>query len=362
MSMTLLNQLGVIPAILIALACALILHDNVEASKRRLLMFLFGLGVLLLSALLVTMRFFPGQPFFQLSNLLAPSVLGTTALIILNMKELAFTHRKIKIAATLLGLAMVILFGLLWSSQLGVGYLILPGALIVASGWAIGRWRGWLAVALSLVSLGIIFMFSQFMSRPPNFTESPPSPVISILFLFALYVIPGLAVVMSAVLITTTLQVTRIAGEDTTLNYPRGMQLARIGFALILLIYLAYTIFWGSVWDHTNDGLFGVTVSQLSAIIASGTGMIMTSALRGRYRLAGLLFIVIMPLFLYQSFEAGWRVSYHEITERRAERIAGALDRFHERDGYYPESLEALTPRDLLILQQPVILAGEEWC
>ena len=65
---------------------------------------------------------------------------------------------------------------------------------------------------------------------------------------------------------------------------------------------------------------------------------------------------------LYQSFEAGWRVSYHEITEWRAEHIAQALEQFHAREGSYPESLGALTPRYLLFVQQPVILAGEKWC
>jgi hypothetical protein len=47
---------------------------------------------------------------------------------------------------------------------------------------------------------------------------------------------------------------------------------------------------------------------------------------------------------------------------QRAARIARALDQFKEREGYYPESLDALTPRDLLFIQQPIILAGKEWC
>jgi hypothetical protein len=140
------------------------------------------------------------------------------------------------------------------------------------------------------------------------------------------------------------------------------VRLFEFGLASILLLYLSYTIFWGSVWDHTNDGLFGVMVSSLAGLIAVGAGMAMTVTLQGKSRLGGILFTIIVPIMLYQAFQAGWRVSYHEITEGRAESIAQALERFHAREGYYPESLDALMPGDLLLIQQPVILAGEEWC
>ena len=161
MSVTFLNQLGVIPVLLITLTGLLLLRgQNAERTAPRFLLFLLGMEVLSLLALFITMRVLTepyNQPFFQLSNLLAPSVLGITALIILNLKRLAHTDRKFKITAILLGLAMVILFGLLWSSQLGVGYLILPGALVLVITWTIGRLRGWLAIVLSMVSRGNTF-------------------------------------------------------------------------------------------------------------------------------------------------------------------------------------------------------------
>jgi hypothetical protein len=55
----------------------------------------------------------------------------------------------------------------------------------------------------------------------------------------------------------------------------------------------------------------------------------------------------------------GWRVSYHEITERRAEDIARALERFSTREGYYPESLDALTPRDVFFHPTADDIGGE---
>jgi len=161
MSITFLNQLGVIPVLMIALTGLIMLRGpDPEKAVRRLLLYLLGIYVFLLLALFITMRFLTepyNQPFFQLSNLLAPSVLGITALVLLNWKRVFHTDPKTKIMAVSLGLVSVILFGALWSSQLSPGYLILPGALILVLGWTVGRWRDWLAVALTLFALSIFF-------------------------------------------------------------------------------------------------------------------------------------------------------------------------------------------------------------
>jgi hypothetical protein len=366
MSMTFMHQLGIIPAVLIALAALLIVRmDGAERSAARLLLFSLGLGVLLLSALLITMHFITepyDQPFFQLSRLLLPSLLGLTALILLNLKALAHMDRRLRTVSVLLGLAMMILVGLFWNTRLAVEYLVLPGALILAVGWSLGRRYGWLAAALYLLCLGVLVLLNYFMGHPPDYSAGPPPLVIRLIYLFGFNVWPALGVVMSGLLVAASLQpsITR-DGEAALFHTQRGRLIA-LGSACILILYMAYVIFRGSLWDQTQDGLFGLFISQQSALIASGTGMLMTIVLRGRHRLAGLAFTLIVPLLLYQSFEAGWRASYHEITEERAARIARALDRFQAREGHYPASLDVLTPRDLLFLQQPAVLAGEEWC
>jgi len=38
------------------------------------------------------------------------------------------------------------------------------------------------------------------------------------------------------------------------------------------------------------------------------------------------------------------------------------VERFYEREERYPETLDELTPRDLLWIPGPVILPGEGWC
>jgi hypothetical protein len=363
MSMTFINQLGVIPALLVVLPGMLILHGQEnDRSKRRFLLYSLGMGTLLLLALLITKRFITEpyeQPFFQLSNLMAPSIMGMIALSLLNIKAIAGMSGQLKMVVILLFVAMAALFGLLWNSQLGIGYLIVPGVLILAIGWTLGKRFGWLTTILSLLSLVIFYLFIQLINHPPDYSNNPPSRLAGVLGLTAAYLIPGLSVVLSGLLIASSLQ--PMSEQSGSISW-KGFKWIKIGLACLLLLSLAYTIFWGSVWDQTSDGLTGIFMMHPSALVAIGVGMMMILAFSGKNRLTGVLYLIIVPTLIYQTFELGWRVSYHEMTEKRADRIAQALERFQAREGYYPVSLDALSPRDLLFIQQPVILAGESWC
>ena len=360
MTTTFLNQLGIVPALFIALAGIMILRgEDQRRSARRFLLFLLGVGVIILLALVLTTRLVnvnDSPLYFQLAWLSAPSILGILALILLNGRAgLAGMDRRTRLAAGSLVLAMIILFILNWNPQFGIEFYILPGVLILTFGWALGKRWNWLAIVLSLMGLGMLEVFNYYVGHPPDYSASPPPFFLMILFFLGYNIWPALSVVMSGVLITASFH----SSEAPRLRQTR---LFLVGLAFALILFLAYVVFWGSVWDHTSDGLSGLFLSQLSGIIAVGTGMIMILALRGRSRLAGLLFMLVVPILLNQAFEAGWCVSYHAITEARAARIARALEQFHAREGYYPETLDMLTPRDLLFIQQPVILAGEEWC
>jgi hypothetical protein len=364
--MSYLSQLAVFPALLVALAGMLMLRgENAGKAARRFLLFMLVIVVLFLLALWITMRFITDPfdlPFSQLIALLPPSIIGLLALILLNLKQLAGMSARSRVAVLVMGLAIVVLFSLLWNSRLQLEYLVLPGALVLALGWVLGSRYGWLAMTLSLLSLGLFFWINWRMSHPPDYTNYQRSAVLEVLSFIVYFVLPGLAVVLSGVLVTKGLQPAHNGAEYVGLTRSRWMQRFTFGIAFLLVIYLAYLIFWGSVWDQTSDGLFGVFFSRQAGMIAVGVGMAMTFTLRGKNRLAGLLFILVVPVLLYQAFETGWRVSYHEITERRAARIARALDRYHAREGHYPETLKALTPRDVLWVQQPVIFARERWC
>ncbi|NJC94844.1 MAG: hypothetical protein FIB03_00665 [Anaerolineae bacterium] len=359
MTTLLLSQLGIIPAILIALTGLLILRgEDKERNTPRFLLFLLGVMVLFQLALFIIRRYFTepyNQPIFQATWLLAPSILGILALILLNAWTAWINmNRGTRMAAGLLALVMAFLFALNRDSQWGLEFLILPGALILSIGWALGRPHPRLAVILSLFSIAVLLFTNWIMTHPPDY-DNPNVREFGMVLFPLFYIVPGLSVVMSAVLFTDSL-----TQEEESLS--RFHRAVKITFSASLILYLAYIIYWGSIWDHTDDGLLGLSLVQPSAITAIGAGMVMILATRGKSRPVGLLFMLIVPVMLNQSFERGWRVSYHEITEGRAERIAGALDQFKEREGHYPESLNELSPRDLLFIQQPMILAGEKWC
>lgn len=365
MSMTTLQQLAVLPALLVAIAGMLALHGQENERRGRYLLLLLGMGVFSLLALYITMRFITepyDQPFFQLSRLLTPALLAILALILLNVKEVADISRGSRITAVFLALALLILTGLLWGSRMGMAYLILPGTLILAVGWALGRRYLWLSTLLGLLCLGVLLLVYWLISNPPDYTAAPPSLFIRLPLLFGLYAMPGLAVVTAGVLLTAVLQPENAPDTPTTHSRVLWQRLLIGVLAVGLIIVLAYVIFWGSVWDQTSDGVFGFLISELAGVMAIGVGIAMTTALWGNRRLIGLLFIAVVPVLFYQTFEWGWEASYHAITERRPAQIAGALDQFHEREGHYPETLAALTPRDLLFIRRPVILAGEAWC
>ncbi|HUM70165.1 MAG TPA: hypothetical protein PLK31_15140, partial [Chloroflexota bacterium] len=359
MSMTTLQQLAVLPALLVALVGILALRGQGDEAKGRHLLLLLSMGALLLLALVFTRRFLTepyDQPFFRLSTLLAPSLLAILSLVLLNVKAATYMNRRAQITAVFLVLAIVALSSLLWDSQLGMAFLILPGILIVVLGWVLlGPRQLWLAIMLSLFSLGTLLLLNRMISNPPDYTFAQNSLLLRLPLTIAFFAAPGVTVVLAGVLLTAVLQ------PDKAPHSWWGRLLIS-GLAILLLVGLAYTTFWGSVWDNTSDGLSGLMISGQAAFVAVAVGMVMTAVLQDSQRLVGLLFMVVVPVLLYQSFAWGWGASYHAITERRAAQIADALDQFHQREGYYPEALAALTPRDLLFVRQPVILVGETWC
>ena len=177
MTTHLLSQLGIIPAVLITLTAIIIMRgDDKEKGTRRLLMFLLGAGILLQLSLFITKRFATGpynQPFFQVIWLLAPSFLGILALILLyGRAALAGMTRRSRAIAGLLGLIMVILFGLNWDPQWGTEYLVLLGTLILVIGWVLGFkvFRFWLDWGLPALVLWIAGQLQEFSTMKEKFS------------------------------------------------------------------------------------------------------------------------------------------------------------------------------------------------
>jgi hypothetical protein len=362
MSMTSLHQMAVIPAFLLTLGALLLLRGlDDEAAARRLLRILPAAGVLLLASALLAHTFLSSVHLLSnLPGLLAPLVWGILTLVALNITRLPalpVQERRLVLAGLLL---MFILMGLLWRFMLGFAFFLVPGLLLLLLGWKWGRQHPRWLIGLGMGAFLYYFIGFQMVYGPlPRLGATAP-----LVNLFGL--MPALLVVLAALLFYRVALPRPATGASWWASgwwasgwWARG---ATLLLAVSLLASLAYAIFWGSVWDQTSDGLFGVFVAQPNAVLALVAGMVVAFGTTGRGKVAGVLFMLLAPLLLLQAFEAGWRVSYHEITEDRAERIAAALDQYRAREGRYPASLSDLTPRDLRYIQQPIILRAETWC
>jgi hypothetical protein len=176
---------------------------------------------------------------------------------------------------------------------------------------------------------------------------------------------PGVACVKAAMCLlfrTTRPEQEEAAQHTSSRRRQRRRAVLQLGAAALLLAGLLYTIYWTSIWDQTSDGLGGIFLTYPGAMLGIGAGMLLTIYSAGWRRLAGLLFLVLVPLLLSQALKRGWQASYHAITEARAANIAAALEKYHARTGAYPQELKELAPRDLLLIRQPVLLQGEPWC
>jgi hypothetical protein len=179
-----------------------------------------------------------------------------------------------------------------------------------------------------------------------------------------LVIAPILAVALSALLVTLGIKRLPAGQGDPPKSTIRAWLPAFLlfGLAFLLLACLAFTILWGSIWDQTSDGLLGIFLSVYCSLVSIGAGVLMTFTLSGRQRIASLVFLILVPLLLFQAFSLGWRISNLEITAGRAARLQRAVERFYAREEKYPVTLDELTPRDLLWIPGPVILEGEGWC
>jgi hypothetical protein len=354
-------QLTVVPVLLIALAGWFILRGealDVDRAGRRLLLFLLGTGAfLLLFSLLSGYDELQNRFAVEWPIVIMPALIGILVLIALNLKLFREMHTRARVTTIILMTAMAILLGLLWNSRLAVSSMILPGALILFLIWSLG-WRfGWVSEALGLIALGALFFFSQtvgIMTVLPRWVSIP----LGILYFLA----PILLVIIPAIFLTRELHQRSADGPNDSKNPSGGRSVLRALLAFLMFAALTYAAFWGGIWDQTMDLGFGFMISPFGSIAAIVAGLIMTLTLRGKYRIAGLVYMFLVPSVLLRTYDAGMDISHHALTEQRAEQIAQSLEQFHAREGYFPESLDALTPGDLLYIPQPIIMLGEKWC
>lgn len=365
MSLHTLFLAGLIPAALLIMLSRWIDSRDLAAPVReryRLIMALAA-ALLLLGAIGVAAWLTPpgdNRPLFPIAPFLGPALLAALALILINLKGVVGARRWQFGLLLALGLAVTGLLVGLRGEQSGIISTVLIGALVLVAAWLLGRASDVLLVALSLLTLLLLGWINRDMAAgPSNASQWIPG------FAFAmLYALPGATVALAAVLVISGMKQlpsskTEAPGSGGR-SWPRAI--LRFTLAALLLAGLAYTIFWGSIWDQTTDGLTGIWFTTQAILVSIGAGVLMTFALKGRPVRVGAIFLLGVPAVMILAFSQGWGISNREITAGRAARIQRAVERYYAREERYPAALGELTPRDLLWIPQPVILAGEGWC
>ena len=99
------------------------------------------------------------------------------------------------------------------------------------------------------------------------------------------------------------------------------------------------------------------------------TALVLAWKLSGKRKLAAILFAIIVPVTMISAERLGtldrnlvWGTLPGQVTESRAEKIDGAIQRFHAENGAFPQSLRELTPRYLLYIPVPYTIPKQDWC
>ncbi len=365
MELSSLTLMSVVLAALLVLGGMLVQHAGITSgATRRQQIYLLLSGIVLALTLFILVQVQSRRNELGLSwlmHMIIPILTGVIALLILNVKNLSALTRRQKFFLGGLSLVLLLLVTLSSLPPFFFAIYIVPGVIALTLAWTLAaRSRLW----LGLFSLaGLVFIAVNTLS---NFSPWRFIPQwLGYIYPVVVMASPPLIVGLSALGVHKALRSTfpEDQGEPGQNLAARWIRLVfRLLPIIILILGFAYLIYLASIWDHTSDGLAGVFFTQPAGITAVAAGMMLASQARGWKRLGGLIFAVLVPLVLTGSFNLGWGVSYHEITENRAARIQQALESYHARSGTYPASLDELTPRELLWLPRPVILRGQDWC
>jgi hypothetical protein len=359
--MTLSNTLivGILPALLLVWTGARVRSAaNGEEGTVRWERFL--LGTLALSFVVPTIAMPLDRFAFPL--LLLPTMCGILAALFLHLFSGRLVwSRNIRILALFLGvLSLFIGVGLASNSPVvsWVLHTMFCGAL-VAFVWQVWRWVGrWFlgAYAITVVLL-LVSTWAADTGRP--LVETPVW--LAAIVKMAGYLMPGIAIIVAA----------QLVHEGQMGVGPVDWRKAILSCVLILpiLLLVGYQMWVASVWDVATDGLRSIFLWLLISIAGIAAAMQLGWALPGKRKLAALAFAVVVPVSMMAAERRGTWGPYGEwgkmpiaVTEQRAEVANRAIQRYYERNGYYPHTLADLTPRYLVYIPNPLIIPGQTWC
>ena len=162
----------------------------------------------------------------------------------------------------------------------------------------------------------------------------------------------------------TVAMIVRLVWGGLVGEHPVGKRTMALRWVLaaLLLVALGYQIGFARVWDSATDSVDSASLAMLVSWVGVAAAVIVELKLPKRRKAAARAFMLVVPLVAWIAVAAGGQVSPEVLTEKRAARIEGAVQRFHEQNGRYPSQLAELTPRYLWRIPEPIFIPGETWC
>jgi len=154
------------------------------------------------------------------------------------------------------------------------------------------------------------------------------------------------------------------------LNVPKpvtgsnGQSIGLCFIAIFLWGFVFYTYTWLGIWDGADDGVRWILILFATMASVTSIGVVIGMTVSGWRRWLGLPFAIVIIAVLYGGvlLLLNGFSDYSAMTEDRAWHIQQGIERFHAKTGWYPLSLDELTPSEMLRIPLPLIVPGQNWC
>lgn len=258
-------------------------------------------------------------------------------------------------------LLILLLFSWLMISDFWL-YTLLSGGMGILTVFA---WLGWerngRRTLIFFVIEVLLLAISIQVTDMNRIADMNPRWLGSILNIGTFLIIPWIGVVMAALLIR------RLLVSEHPFNW-RTVS-STLLMVVVLLLMIGYQGMLVSMWDIATDGLGWVFLLMTTSTIGIGSAMLIAWSLSRRQLWVSILFALTVPSVLLQAHNLAnydkdhkWGTKPIITTERRAEKIDTAIQRYYDANNGYPQVLNDLTPRYLLYIPSPFIIPGLDWC
>ena len=358
--------LGILPAILLVWVGSHI-RSSAEDEKgvQRWLLFLLGVLTLLLIIHVIAL-FLSNRGSSFLLVFFVPVTCGTVAYLFLHLfsEHMVWAHASVK--TFLLFLIVIFLFIMLVfagdltgiAGDLTVTGFIIFGGAFLALVWKVWNWIGRWYLAAWAVQMVFLCISIWATDGHTLFQEIPPW----LAFIKAVFfLMPVLAIIVAARLF----YLGQVGGQPK--DWRKVILILLLVVSILLLV--GYQIALASVWDVATDGIGGIFLWFQVSISGIAAAMVMAQFLPNKRKYLAIAFALIVPISMRFAFWIGtygpdgqWGMSPVFVTERRAEMVGRAIQRYYDQHGGYPRVLNELVPRNLVYLPQPIMIPGQTWC